>query len=87
MQGRDDHLEREDGKATELESMRHQGTISKDSQEKLIQEKIADMVITTEDEVDGEAKLQSNEERVTDEEDNQRPTDLELDEASSVRLL
>ena len=45
------------------------------------------MVITTEDEVDGEAKLQSNEERVTDEEDNQRPTDLELDEASSVRLL
>ena len=70
MEERDDPFESVDDKATELESKRHQGTISKDSTENLIQEEIADTVVITEEEFGGDAQVQSNEEGDTDEEDN-----------------
>ena len=53
--------------------------------EKSIQEDIADTVNITEEEVGGEAHVQSNEEGDTEDQDNQMPTELELDEASTRR--
>ena len=80
MEGQDDHLQSGEDKATELENEHHQGTISKDSTKKSIQDEIADTVNNTEEEVGGEANVQSNKEEDTDDEDNQMPT--ELDDAS-----
>ena len=82
-EGQDDHLESGEDKATDVENMRHQGTISKDLTVKLIQKEIADTVNITEEEVGGETHVQCNEEEDTDHEDNHIPTELELDEASS----